>query len=213
MALFVGGGAKCPNDSTGSLNISFSFLCVSFRKYLPSKCFYNFLCKCRQKMAATTIGNSIGKTILAYMFICDGQSVTSSHETFLLVYSLPQKESINAQIWPLFHKMCHERANPPILSDLLFRPNISLSSIKSWALSGDPQRYTEPPWPSAELCTIPWLVHPLPFLWPHWLLNTCLWCKGIHVLSFFVGDSSILKQHADVDAKGKGTVFWWSNIY
>ncbi len=31
-------------------------------------------------------------------------------------------------------------------------------TIKSWALSGNPQRYTEPPWPSAELCTIPWLM-------------------------------------------------------
>ncbi len=29
--------------------------------------------------------------------------------------------------------------------------------IKSWTLSGNPQRYTEPPWPSAELCTVPFL--------------------------------------------------------
>ena len=30
-------------------------------------------------------------------------------------------------------------------------------TIKSWTLSGNPQRYTEPPWPSAELCTVPFL--------------------------------------------------------
>ena len=31
MALFVREGAKCPNDSLGSLKSSFSFLCVSLR--------------------------------------------------------------------------------------------------------------------------------------------------------------------------------------
>ncbi len=30
-------------------------------------------------------------------------------------------------------------------------------TIKSWTLSGNPQRYTEPPRPSAELCTVPFL--------------------------------------------------------
>ncbi len=30
-------------------------------------------------------------------------------------------------------------------------------AIKSWTLSDNPQRYTEPPWPSAELCTVPFL--------------------------------------------------------
>ncbi len=32
-------------------------------------------------------------------------------------------------------------------------------TIKSWALSGNPQRYTEPPLPSAEQCTIPFLLN------------------------------------------------------
>ncbi len=31
-------------------------------------------------------------------------------------------------------------------------------TIKSWALSGNPQGYTEPPWPSAELCIVPFLA-------------------------------------------------------
>ncbi len=33
-------------------------------------------------------------------------------------------------------------------------------TIKSWALSGNPQRYTKPPLPSAEQCTVPFLINP-----------------------------------------------------
>ncbi len=32
-------------------------------------------------------------------------------------------------------------------------------TIKSWALSGYPQRYTEPPLPSVELCSVPFIQY------------------------------------------------------
>ncbi len=46
----------------------------------------------------------------------------------------------------------HHKQMPP-----LPLKNDSSLTIKSWALSGNPQWYTEPPLPSAEQCTVPFL--------------------------------------------------------
>ncbi len=50
-----------------------------------------------------------------------------------------------------------------------YRSRLLYITIKSWTLSGNPQRYTETPWPSAELCTVPFLT--LPFQVSHILIG------------------------------------------